>query len=65
MALQSAVKLVDAISSVMERKGEAACTVETVSEGFSLYGHTRPAECIPIQEASAARNVYRNAAAQR
>jgi len=60
-ALESAVKLVDGISSIMERKGESECSGDTLSEGFSRYGSDRPKECIPIQLASAARNVLRKA----
>jgi 2-polyprenyl-6-methoxyphenol hydroxylase-like FAD-dependent oxidoreductase len=60
-ALVSAVKLVDSISSVMGEKGESTCSVDTLSEGFVRYGSTRPTECIPVQEESQARNVFRKA----
>jgi flavin-dependent dehydrogenase len=58
-ALVSAVKLVDSISSVMGEKGESTCSVDTLSEGFISYGLTRPNDCIPVQEESQARNVFR------
>jgi 2-polyprenyl-6-methoxyphenol hydroxylase-like FAD-dependent oxidoreductase len=60
-ALVSAVKLVDSISSVMGEQGESTCSVDTLSEGFVRYGSTRPTECIPVQEESQARNVFRKA----
>ncbi|KAL7534987.1 hypothetical protein ACHAXR_010786 [Thalassiosira sp. AJA248-18] len=57
-ALESAVKLVDCVSSIMERKGETtSCSIDTLSEGFVEYGLARPKETMPIQEASAARNM--------
>lgn len=55
-AMESAVKLVDAIASKMEEKEEAICTIETMSEAFVQYGLSRPKEVQPIQEMSAARN---------
>jgi len=55
-ALESAVKLVDSVSSVMEKKGEQSCSLDTLSEGFLLYGQSRPKEVIPIQVESASRN---------
>ncbi|KAL3797177.1 hypothetical protein ACHAW5_006039 [Stephanodiscus triporus] len=58
-ALESAVKLVDSISSIMEEKGESTCSIDTLNEGFVRYGLTRPNECIPVQEESQARNVFR------
>lgn len=58
-ALESAVKLVDSVSAAMAKKGESACSVETLCDGFAKYGLARPKECIPIQEASAARNIMK------
>lgn len=67
-ALESAVKLVDCISSIMEQKGETAtatatstggCSIETMSEAFMQYGSSRPKEIQPIQEASASRNIMK------
>jgi hypothetical protein len=37
-ALESAVKLVDALLSRMHEKGETSCTVNTMSEAFMQYG---------------------------
>jgi len=56
-AMESAVKLVDAVAAAMEEKEESICTVDTMSEAFRKYGVSRPKEVIPIQEQSAARNV--------
>mmetsp|Transcript_23907 Transcript_23907/g.57656 ORF Transcript_23907/g.57656 Transcript_23907/m.57656 type:complete len:432 (+) Transcript_23907:139-1434(+) len=58
-ALESATRLVNSISAVMNQKGESTCSAAAISEGFIKYGSTRPKECIPIQEASAARNILR------
>ena len=58
-AMESAVKLVDSISDVMKQKGESICNTSTLSEGFIQYGLARPNECIPIVEASAARNIMK------
>ncbi|KAL7548206.1 hypothetical protein ACHAWF_011501 [Thalassiosira exigua] len=58
-ALESAVRLVDSVSSVMTDKGETECSLETLSEGFLQFGSSRPKEVIPIQEASAARSILR------
>jgi len=58
-ALESAVKLVDGVSAAMKDKGESTCSISALSEGFVRYGLSRPAEVIPIQEASAARNVMK------
>ena len=60
-ALESAVKLVDSVSSVMNEKGESTCSLDSLSEGFARYGSTRPKECIPVQEESQARNIFRKA----
>jgi len=58
-ALESAVGLVDSISSIMEEKGETDCSTEIMSEAFLKYGSSRPKATQPIQEASAARNVLK------
>jgi hypothetical protein len=58
-ALESAVKLVDCISTIMEEKGESICSIDTLNKGFVRYGSIRPNECIPVQEESQARNVFR------
>lgn len=58
-ALESAVKLVDRVSSIMEQKGESSCSADTLNEGFAQYGLDRPKECFPIQEASASRTVLK------
>lgn len=55
-AMESAVKLADAITSVMKEKEETVCTVDTMSEALIQYGVSRPLEVQPIQEMSAARN---------
>merc|ERR1712045_121380 len=51
-AMESAVKLVDAVAAAMEEKEESICTVDTMSEAFRKYGVPRPKEVIPIQEQS-------------
>lgn len=58
-ALESAVRLVDDISAVMKERGETTCGVDAMSEGFVRYGSSRPSECIPAQEESQARNIFR------
>jgi 2-polyprenyl-6-methoxyphenol hydroxylase-like FAD-dependent oxidoreductase len=55
-ALESAVKLVENVQVIMERKGESTCSIESMNEGFMLYGVSRPKEVMPIQEQSASRN---------
>eukprot|EP00592_Proboscia_alata_P024556 CAMPEP_0194449044 /NCGR_PEP_ID=MMETSP0176-20130528/129913_1 /TAXON_ID=216777 /ORGANISM="Proboscia alata, Strain PI-D3" /LENGTH=439 /DNA_ID=CAMNT_0039276099 /DNA_START=82 /DNA_END=1400 /DNA_ORIENTATION=- len=55
-AMESAVKLVDAVISIMKEKGETDCTVNTMNEAFMDYGVSRPKEVQPVQEMSAARN---------
>jgi len=55
-AMESAVKLVDAVILAMEEKGETDCTVDTMNEAFLKYGTSRPREVQPVQEMSAARN---------
>jgi 2-polyprenyl-6-methoxyphenol hydroxylase-like FAD-dependent oxidoreductase len=55
-ALESASRLVDSVHAVMERKGEQICNVESLNEGFAVYGLTRPKEVMPIQELSAGKN---------
>ena len=55
-ALESAVKLVDAVALTMKEKGETICTVNTLNEAFLKFGLSRPKEVQPIQEMSAARN---------
>lgn len=60
-ALESAVKLVDCVSSVMNEKGESTCSVDSLSERIDRYGSTRPIECIPVQDESQARNIFRKA----
>eukprot|EP00551_Chaetoceros_affinis_P005963 CAMPEP_0203664128 /NCGR_PEP_ID=MMETSP0090-20130426/1595_1 /ASSEMBLY_ACC=CAM_ASM_001088 /TAXON_ID=426623 /ORGANISM="Chaetoceros affinis, Strain CCMP159" /LENGTH=480 /DNA_ID=CAMNT_0050527257 /DNA_START=88 /DNA_END=1530 /DNA_ORIENTATION=+ len=55
-AMESAVKLVDAVISVMKEKEESICTVDIMSQAFIKYGLSRPKEVQPIQEMSAARN---------
>jgi 2-polyprenyl-6-methoxyphenol hydroxylase-like FAD-dependent oxidoreductase len=55
-ALESAARLVESVQLVMERKGESDCTIESLNEGFAMYGTSRPKEVIPIQEQSAARS---------
>lgn len=52
-ALESAVKLVDAIRSV---SGENKVDSFMLSQGFLQYGASRPSEAIPVQKASAARS---------
>jgi len=54
--MESAVKLVDAVISVMKEKEESICTVDIMSQAFIKYGLSRPKEVQPIQEMSAARN---------
>jgi len=58
-ALESAVKLVDAVTSMMEEKEETSCTVNTMSEALIKYGLSRPKDMQSIQEMSAARNVMK------
>ncbi len=55
-AMESAVKLVDAVIAAMEEKEETVCTVDTMSEGFVKYGLSRPKEVVPVQVKSAAGN---------
>jgi len=55
-ALESAVKLVDAIIATMKEKEEASCTTSTMSLAFMRYGSSRPNECISLQKLSAARS---------
>lgn len=55
-AMESAVKLVDAVISIMKEKRETDCTVNTMNEAFMDYGVSRPKEVQPVQEMSAARN---------
>ena len=55
-ALESAVKLIDAVILAMEKKEETVCTANTMSEAFLQYGLSRPKEVQPIQEMSAARS---------
>ena len=57
-AMESAVKLVDNIKTVMEQKVEEERSLNAImSDAFTQYGRSRPAEMTPIQEASAARNM--------
>ena len=56
-AMESAVKLVECVSAIMKEKGETQCSVSTLSEAFIQYGLERPADTMPVQEMSAARNV--------
>ena len=58
-ALESAVKLVDCITTKMEQSREAGCSVEAMSDAFIQYGCSRPADTKPIQEASSARNFFK------
>lgn len=60
-ACESAVKLVDCITAAMAEEGESTCSIDTLSKGFVQYGSSRPEQVIPIQEASAARNVMKKA----
>jgi 2-polyprenyl-6-methoxyphenol hydroxylase-like FAD-dependent oxidoreductase len=55
-ALESAVRLVESVQLAMERKGESTCSIESLNEGFVLYGMSRPKEVVPIQEQSTSRN---------
>jgi len=55
-AMESAVKLADAVTLIMKEKGETSCSVNTLSEAFLKYGLSRPKEVQPIQEMSAAKN---------
>jgi hypothetical protein len=54
-ALESAVKLADAISSAMKENVETSCTIDTMGKGLARYGVSRPKEAQPIQDMSAAR----------
>ena len=56
-ALESAVKLVNSIKTEMERKGEGICSKKTMTDAFTLYGRSRPAETRQVQETSAARSM--------
>ena len=58
-ALESAVKLVDAVTSIMQEQGETSCTIDTMSKAFNEYGLSRPKDLQRIQEMSAARNVLK------
>jgi len=58
-AMESSVKLVDCIAERVKQKGESSCSIESLNEGFIKYGMTRPKECIPIVEASAARSILK------
>ncbi len=51
------MKLVNSIKAEMERKGEGICSKKTVSDAFTLYGRSRPAETRKLQESSAARSM--------
>ena len=53
-ALESAVKLADAILSEMKENESESCTSAIMSAAFAKYGTTRPKEVRPIQERSAA-----------
>uniref|UniRef100_A0A7S2S6L4 FAD-binding domain-containing protein n=1 Tax=Eucampia antarctica TaxID=49252 RepID=A0A7S2S6L4_9STRA len=55
-AMESAVKLADAVISAMKEKQESVCSIDTLSEALVQYGLSRPLEVQPIQEMSAARN---------
>jgi len=55
-AMESAVKLADAVILTMKEKGETTCTVNTLNEAFLKFGLSRPKEVQPIQEMSATRN---------
>eukprot|EP00956_Cyclotella_meneghiniana_P024677 scaffold49857_cov71-Cyclotella_meneghiniana.AAC.9 len=55
-ALESASRLVESVRLVMEKRGESVCSIESLSEGFLMYGSSRPKEVMPIQEQSAMRN---------
>jgi len=55
-ALESAVKLADAVTSAMKEKGETTCTINTLNAAFVKYGISRPKEVQPVQEKSAAMN---------
>jgi len=55
-AMESAVKLADAVSLAMKENGETSCTVNTLNEAFLKYGLSRPKEVQPVQEMSAERN---------
>ena len=58
-ALESAVKLVDAVVSTMKEKDETSCTTSTMSLAFMRYGSSRPKDCISLQKLSASRNVLK------
>ncbi|KAL9183618.1 hypothetical protein ACHAXT_004474 [Thalassiosira profunda] len=58
-ALESAVRLVDSVSSAMKKRGETGCSSESLSEGFAEYGASRPKEMAQIQEASASRSTMK------
>jgi len=55
-AMESAVKLADAVTSALKEKGETTCTVDTLNDAFLKYGLSRPKEVQPIQEMSASQN---------
>ena len=55
-ALESASRLVENVQMVMEKREESVCGIESLSEGFLMYGSSRPKEVMPIQEQSAMRN---------
>jgi len=56
-ALDSAVKLVDAIIATMKEKEETSCTTSTMSLAFMRYGSSRPNECISLQKLSASKSI--------
>jgi len=55
-AMESAMKLVNAISTTMKEKKEQVCSITALNEAFIQYGISRPKEVQPVQELSAARN---------
>lgn len=63
-ALESAVKLADAIIWAMKENGETSCTIDTMGKGFARYGVSRPKEAQPIQDMSAARCALANSLAK-
>ena len=54
MALESAMRLADSISS----NGEEVPSMETLTSGFKMYGTSRPQETLPIQLSAAAAANY-------
>ncbi len=59
-AMESGVKLVDAIITAMKDNELDVCTIDALSAAFIDYGESRPKGTIPIQEMSASASDFKD-----